>query len=189
MALFYAGIRVELREVKLSDIPVEMLELSAKATVPVLQLENGAVLEESLDIIDWALSIGDPKKYWSQANDDSLIRENDESFKPLLDQYKYADRFPEKSQLEHRKATLVFLDRLDNRLRRSAYLVGNRQGRVDIAIMPFIRQFAGVEPDWFGQCEFAALRCWLQGQLNSNLFQQVMQKYPAWHVGKNPVYL
>lgn len=188
MALLYAGIRVELREVKLNDIPGEMLVLSSKSTVPVIQLQNGTVFEESLDIIDWALSIADPEN-WSRATDESLIRDNDEDFKALLDQYKYADRFPDKSQLEHRKAALVFLDRLENRLRQAAYLTGDRQGRVDICIMPFIRQFAGVDPEWFGQCELVALRSWLRGMLDSNLFQQVMQKYPVWQVGNEPVYL
>lgn len=188
MALLYGDIRVELREVRLNDLPMEMLEISSKATVPVMQFEDGSVLDESLDIIDWALSTADPEN-WSQLSDESLVKENDERFKPLLDQYKYAVRFPEKSQLEHRHATLFFLHRLNKRLQQSAYLAGDRQGRVDIAIMPFVRQFAGVEPEWFRQCEFAALRSWLQGMLNSILFQQAMQKYPVWHVGNEPVYL
>lgn len=188
MALTYSKIEVELREVKLNDLPSDMLRLSPKATVPVMHLPDGSVLEESLDVIDWALSVRDHED-WRGADDEDLVRENDDVFKPLLDRYKYADRFSQKTQFEHRRSALFFLDKLESRLKNYTYLTGKRLGRVDVAIMPFIRQFAAVEPGWFEQCEYAAVRHWLQGMLDSALFQNVMKKYPLWKHGNEPVYL
>ncbi len=188
MALLYADVRVELREVKLAKLPVEMLQLSPKATVPVLQLADGSVFEESLHIVDWALSVADPE-HWLRVTDESLVKENDEGFKPLLDKYKYADRFPELSQMAHRQAASGFLYKLDEKLRQSTFLAGSHRGKTDIAIMPFIRQFAGVEPEWFSQCRFTALRRWLLVMVGSSLFLQVMQKYPVWYAGGERTYI
>ena len=187
MALVYSGIEIELREVKLNDLSPSMLALSPKGTVPVLHLVEGKVLEESLDIIDWALAQADPGN-WLRSSD-GLIIENDGSFKLLLDRYKYADRYPEKSQLEHRELALSFLQQLDLQLQNSAYLYDDKLSKVDIAIMPFIRQFAGVEPAWFANCEFSALRRWLQVMLASELFQKVMPKRAVWNPGDETVYL
>ena len=187
LALAYSGIKVELREVKLSDKPAEFLALSAKATVPVLQLNDGRILEESLDIIEWALSTADPDG-WLVADESALINANDEVFKPLLDRYKYADRYTELSQQEHRTAALPFLALLDSKLQDSDYLTGSRLTRVDISIMPFIRQFAGVEPDWFVQSELIALRHWLEKLLESPLFKKVMVKTSFWQAGDASVY-
>jgi len=187
LALAYSGIKVELREVKLSDKPAEFLALSAKATVPVLHLCDGRILEESLDIIEWALSNADPDG-WLVEDENTLIKENDDVFKPLLDHYKYADRFPQFSQHEHRAAALPFLTLLDSKLQGSDYLAGSRLSRVDISIMPFVRQFAGVEPDWFAQSEFIALRHWLQKLVESPLFKKAMVKYSFWEAGDASVY-
>ena len=187
LALANSGIKVELREVKLSDKPVEFLALSSKATVPVLQLSDGRILEESLDIIEWALSNADPDG-WLVEDKDALINENDDVFKPLLDQYKYADQYTLLSQHEHRAAALPFLMLLDSKLQDSDYLTGSQLSRVDISIMPFIRQFAGVEPDWFAQSEFIALRHWLQKLIDSHLFKKVMRKYSFWEAGDASVY-
>ena len=112
MALAYSGIRVELREVRLSNKPEEFIKISPKATVPVLVLESGEIIEESIDIIHWALLINDPEQ-WLVEDREGLIKENDEVFKLLLDRYKYADRFPELTVDEHRQAALPFLRRLD----------------------------------------------------------------------------
>ena len=187
LALAYSDIRVELREVKLSDKPADMLAISPKATVPVLQLIDGRILEESLDIIDWALSISDPDG-WLVEDKDGLIKKNDCLFKPLLDRYKYADRHPQMSQRQHREAALCFISLLDNRLKDGNYLLGSRLSVVDIAIMPFVRQFAGVEPDWFAQSEFIALRHWLEKLVESPLFKKVMNKYRFWQAGDASVY-
>lgn len=187
LSLAYSEIRLELREVKLNNLPEAMLEISPKATVPVLQLTDGTVLEESLDIIDWSLSIRDPDN-WLDRNDQTLIQENDESFKSLLDKYKYADRHPELSQSEHLANCLPFLAKLEKLLRNATFLSGDRQGKTDIAIMPFIRQFAGVEPEWFSNNEFSSTRRWLNALLESELFKNVMQKHPVWQPGDRPVY-
>jgi len=187
MALAYSGARVELREVKLGDKPAEFVALSTKATVPVLQLNDGRVLDESLDIIDWALSANDPDG-WLVEDKDGLIKENDCLFKPLLDRYKYADRHPQMSQWEHREAALYFLSLLNSKLKNGNYLACSRLSMVDIALMPFIRQFAGVEPDWFENSEFAALSLWLQNLTASTLFKRVMSKYAYWQAGDAVVY-
>jgi len=189
MALVYAGIRVELREVKLGNKPLDFTRLSPKATVPVLRTADGILLDESLDIMHWALSISDPERWHSNdAESARLIKHNDEVFKPLLDAYKYADRHPQLSRLKHRKLAEQFLGLIEARLEKHSWLVGERQTISDVAIMPFIRQFAGVEPKWFENCEYERVRNWLDGQINSVLFQQVMQKFAFWQSGDAAVY-
>ena len=190
MVLLYSAVKVELREVKLSAMPGEMLRISPKATVPVLQLSDGTVFEESLDIMYWALSISDPQLWLTEdAESQALIRLNDEDFKPQLDNYKYADRFPQKIQLENRTLAERFLCRLESRLLEYPYLVGNRLTITDVAIMPFIRQFAGVEPHWFAQCKYTEVRRWLNQLIESDLFKSVMRKYAFWKSGDEAVYL
>lgn len=187
MALAYSGIRVELREVRLSNKPEELIKLSPKATVPVLVLESGETLEESIDIMHWALSINDPEQ-WQVGDRERLIRENDEGFKPLLDRYKYADRFPELTIYEHRQAALSFLSRLNKILTGNNFLSGERLSLVDVAIMPFVRQFSGVEPLWFEESEFESLRRWLGSMLASELFERVMRKVDFWEAGDEVVW-
>ena len=188
LALVYSGVKFELREVKLNDLPEAMLRISPKATVPVLQLSDGTVLEESLGIIEWSLSLNDPDN-WLDRNNQTLIYENDEYFKPLLDNYKYADRHLQLSQIEHRANCLPYLNELDQILQTSTCLSGDELGKTDIAIMPFIRQFAGVEPDWFAQCQLGATRNWLNNLIDSALFKRVMAKHPVWQPGDKAVYI
>jgi len=189
MVLLYSGIRVELREVKLSNKPLEFTSLSARATVPVLLTADGLLLEESLDIMHWALAISDPDLWLcDNARSDELIRLNDEEFKPLLDAYKYSDRHPHLSQLEHRARAEEFLRLIEVQLGGSAWLMGDRQTISDVAIMPFIRQFAGVEPQWFAGSEYPRARYWLEQQIGSHLFQNVMQKFAFWQSGDKTVY-
>lgn len=189
MALAYAGIRVELREIKLSDKPVEFIRLSSKATVPVLYTRAGELLEESLDIMYWALAISDPDQ-WLSGDDESvaLIRLIDEEFKPLLDAYKYSDRESGQSQLQHRNRAESFLDILECRLAQQTWLMGERLTLCDVAIMPFIRQFSGVEPGWLEQSDFVRVSHWLKRQIDSDLFRYSMQKYAFWQVGDQAVY-
>ncbi len=189
MTLTYSAIRVELREIKLRYMPQEFLDLSPKATVPVLHLADGTLFEESLEIMHWALSTSDPQ-HWLVDDSASLelIRQNDEEFKPLLDAYKYADRFPQLSQLDHRKNAEYFLRQLETRLRQHRFLVSEGKTITDVAIMPLIRQFAGVEPKWFEQCEYAGVRGWLNRQIDSNLFKSVMSKTAFWQPGDDVVY-
>jgi glutathione S-transferase len=170
-------------------MPQELLRISPKATVPVLHLPDGTVFEQSLDIMHWALSVSDPQQ-WSIDDFESqqLMRQNDEDFKPLLDAYKYADRFPQLSQPEHRNNAGCFLRRLEDRLVEYPYLIADRQTIADIAIMPFVRQFAGVEPQWFEHCEYVGVRRWLNQQIESDLFKAVMHKYDFWQPGDDAVY-
>ena len=170
-------------------MPQELLRISPKATVPVLHLPDGTILEQSLDIMHWALSISDPEQWLvDDSESNELIRQNDEGFKPLLDAYKYAERFPQLSQLEHRNNAEYFLHLLEHRLADYPYIMGDRLTISDVAIMPFIRQFAGVEPQWFEQCEYPGLRRWLKHQIESQLFKSVMAKYAFWHSGDKTVY-
>ena len=189
MALAYSAVRVELREIRLSNMPPELLRISPKATVPVLQLSDGTILEQSLDIMHWALSLSDPQQWLiNDSRSAELIQQTDEGFKPLLDAYKYADRFPQLSQSEHRCHAEYFVQQLEDRLDDQAYLSGDQLSITDVAIMPFIRQFSGVEPLWFAHSKYSGVRRWLKHQIESQLFQTVMVKYAFWHSGDNTVY-
>ena len=190
MALASSGIEVELREVKLSELPDSMLLLSPKATVPVLALGDGQVIDESLDVMIWSLSQTDPE-HWLEINAASnrLILRCDEELKPLLDCYKYADRHPHLSQLEHRIRAEVFLRELNQLLSTNAYLSDDQCRLTDVAIFPFIRQFAGVDAVWFERSQYCFVRNWLNTMLSSPWFQKIMQKYPFWRSGDEAVYL
>lgn len=189
LALASSGIHVELREIKLSAMPDHMLEISPKATVPVMQLEGGEVIDESLDVMLWALERSDPNG-WLAGSDESLvlIERFDQDFKPLLDFYKYADRHPQKTQQQHREAAEPYLRELEDLLTKQKYLGGDQFRIADGAILPFIRQFAGVDSGWFSDCSFPALRRWLNSTLESDNFKRVMHKYKLWQDGDVPVY-
>ncbi|MEZ0231424.1 MAG: glutathione S-transferase [Methylophilaceae bacterium] len=187
MALSYSGVRVEIREISLKDKPSHMLQISPKGTVPVLALENGTVIDESLEIMHWALANNDPDDWLTRGNKISietarqLISQNDLSFKKILDRYKYAIRFPEMSQDEYRTEGEQFLQSLELRLHENTYLLSDSLSITDIAIFPFIRQFASVDEAWFAKAPYPALRQWLERLSNSPLFVGVMQKYPTWY--------
>lgn len=176
MALSYTKLAVEHREIALRAKPAHMLQISPKATVPVLLLADGKVLEESLDIMRWALAQHDPDG-WLATYDAALIADNDGAFKQALDGYKYAQN-PTKQQ--HRTQAEQFLRKLEARLQQHAYLCGASCSATDIAIFPFIRQFAAVDAAWFECSSYAALRLWLSGLVGSELFLSVMQKHPVW---------
>jgi glutathione S-transferase len=184
MALAYSGIAVEIREISLREKPGSLLAISPKGTVPVLQ-SDGLVIEQSYDIMKWALRQSDPDQ-WLSAETESLIDEwvakNDGPFKKLLDQYKYPDRHPD-IQLEETlsQAKSLFLGPINELLKTSPYLLGAKTSLADIAIFPFVRQFAMVEPDWIDQSGLIFLKQWLNAHLESSLFLSVMQKYPTWH--------
>ncbi len=183
MALKYAGIDVEIREISLRDKPKQMIALSPKATVPVLVLTDGRVIDESLDIMNWALGQQD-KDGWRQIDLDAakaLIAENDGSFKQSLDAYKYAERHPEKTPEEHRQDGEVFLAKLESRL--SAHgdgLFGRLPTMADVAIFPFIRQFKGVDSQWFESSPYPKLNSWLNSLITSDLFISIMKKHPTY---------
>lgn len=182
MALSYAGITVEIREVSLKDKPAHLLQVSPKGTVPVLILEDGLVIEQSLDIMHWALQQHDPDGWLSVELQQQglLIAENDGSFKQNLDRYKYAIRFPEHSAEHYRQQGERFLEKLEQCLQHNAFLFGNAAGLADIAIFPFIRQFAAVDSVWFEAAAYPRLKLWLQSLINSILFESVMVKHPSY---------
>lgn len=186
LAIRYADISVELREVQLKNKPHEMLRISPKGTVPVLITADNQVLEESLDIIQWALSIHDPDNWMltGQAHSrklaQDLIQQNDTHFKQSLDRYKYSDRYPEFPLSHHRYQCEQFIGLVNQQLRHTSWLTGDSLSYADIAIMPFIRQFAIVDLDWFQQSPYEPLKSWLNSLLDSDMFTNVMQKYKPW---------
>lgn len=184
LAIAYAGIPVEIREVSLKNKPDSMLAISPKGTVPVLHLPNGGVIEESIDIMRWALTQNDPDN-WQAVSADAyaLIEWNDGDFKFYLDRYKYAERFPEFSKQHYRQQAALFLAELEQRLTSADYLCGKHLSMPDAAIFPFIRQFAAVDDTWFRSSGYPALNRWLAALLNSALFTEVMIKYPPWTSG------
>lgn len=182
MALKIAGVDVEIREISLREKPKHMLDISPKGTVPVLVPNDGEIIEESLDIMQWTLAQNDPDA-WLDADMDAaakLIEENDTSFKRALDAYKYAERFPEKSQEEHRADGELFLAKLEARLNQHTYLFKDSPSMADIAIFPFIRQFRGVDIAWFESSRYAKLNIWINHLIESELFKSVMQKHPTY---------
>ncbi len=183
LAITVSGVAVEIQEVSLRAKPKAMLECSPKGTVPVLKLADGRVLEQSLDIMQWALAQNDPERW---LDDDqivttemmSLIQHNDESFKPKLDLYKYAVRFPQHSEAYYREQAESFLVNLNARLSNDGYLLAGRYTLADMAIFPFIRQFSNVNPDWFYASPYQHLIQWLDCLMGSVLFHRVMQNQP-----------
>lgn len=181
LALAYAGIAVEIREVALKNKPEQMLAISPKGTVPVLQLADGRILEESLDIMRWALAQHDPEHWQAFGPDaDTLIQWNDGDFKYYLDRYKYADRYPEFDQAYYRQQAEVFLAELESRLQHSRYLCGKHYSLADAAIFPFIRQFANVDDTWFKSSPYQTLNNWLDTLLTTDLFKSIMSNYSPW---------
>ena len=179
LALLVSGVAYKHREVVLRDKPAAMLAASPKGTVPVLVLADGAVIDESIDIMRWALGQGDPED-WLARSDAALVTEFDGAFKHHLDRYKYAGRYGV-DPLEHRAAGLAMLaGRLDARLAERAYLDGAFRGLGDMAIFPFVRQFAGVDPAWFAAAAPQRVQDWLAGLVGSDLFERAMVKVTLW---------
>ncbi|MCV2370297.1 glutathione S-transferase [Roseateles oligotrophus] len=180
LALRYAGIELEIHEVQLRAKPPELLRLSPKGTVPVLLLPSGELIEQSADIIFWALAQADPQG-WRRLELDAealpWLALNDGPFKRLLDCYKYPDRYPQTTQTQWRaEAEALMLAPLEQRLARHAYVLGPNPSWLDLALLPFVRQFAGVDAAWFEAAPYPALRAWLQAWLGSDLFIDVMLK-------------
>nr|WP_256344395.1 glutathione S-transferase [Pseudomonas sp. F8002] len=177
MALRYSGVAVQIIEVSLKAKPAEMLALSPKGTVPVLSVD-GRVIDESLAIMRWALAQNDPEG-WLLGDDratQALIEENDQGFKHQLNRYKYAERYPEYPMEHYRAEGEVFLMRLEGLLAEREYLLAGHLSLADVALAPFVRQFAHVDREWFGQAPYPRLRAWLQRFLESPLFIAVMAK-------------
>ncbi len=182
MAIIASGHSVKLREVVLRNKPEDMLAVSPKGTVPVLCLLDGRVLDESLEIIHWVLGNNDPEG-WLSGDDPSLIAHNDGPFKAALDRYKYPNRYGLNDGLEHRQEGAIFLNDLNAMLSKHIYLKGAAIGLTDIAIFPFIRQFAATDPAWFDAQAWPNLQNWLYELSATPLFELAMQKFPQWHSG------
>ena len=177
MALRYSGVPLSIVEVSLKAKPAEMLAASPKGTVPVLVCADGRVIEQSLEIMHWALRQHDPDN-WLQADHAGLIEANDSVFKVLLDRYKYAVRYPEYPMEHYRAQGAVVLQRLECLLEHIPYLTGTTLTLADVALAPFIRQFAHVDRAWFAQAPYPKLQAWLERFLASGLFTAVMAKQP-----------
>lgn len=182
MALDYAGIVVETREVSLKQKPAHMLQVSPKGTVPVLVLPDGRVIDQSLDIMRWALQQRDADSWLGCDMQQAmlLVAENDGPFKQHLDRYKYADRFPEYPSGHYRAQGELFLAKLEQYLQQGNFLLGDATSFADIAIFPFIRQFAAVDQDWFASADYPGLKSWLQHFTESELFQRIMVKHSTY---------
>lgn len=199
IALHLSTLNPYIREIELKNKPDEMLAVSAKGTVPVLITADGNVIAESIEIMQFALTQHpdltcpwlSPNAYQTLLNSISttqtneLINANDNHFKPWLDKYKYADRFPEQSQTWYRQQAELFLQLLEEKLVQQAYLCADSPTLADFAIFPFIRQFANVEPQWFATKPYPKLSQWLSQLVNSPLFLAVMQKTPLWLPQRN----
>ncbi len=179
MALHVSSLAYEHREVVLRDKPAAMLEVSPKGTVPVFVSAEGRVLEESLDIMHHALAQNDPEG-WLDREDQALLAANDGPFKHHLDRYKYATRYEDVDPEEHRKAAVEILADLDQRLSASTYLCRNERGFADIAIFPFVRQFANHDRERFDADRMPHLQAWLKALVSSELFTAIMAKHPKW---------
>jgi len=185
LALAVSGTAYELREVVLARKPQALLQASPKGTVPVLVLPDGAVLEQSLDIMLWALRRHDPQQWLPTSALEldramTLIAQCDGEFKANLDRYKYPNRYALADGLEHRSLGAQFLQTLDTILETLGFLHGNHWGLVDAAIAPFVRQFAHTDPAWFASQPWPALQHWLTDFEASGLYLRIMDKFPAW---------
>ena len=186
LGILLSGAQVMLREIILNDKPETMLAASPKGTVPVLITQDGQVIDESLNIMCWALTKNDPqdilltKTSAQQARAMALIKNNDDIFKPWLDKYKYADRYPEFSETYAREQGEVFISHLESLLKKQHHLRGHTACIADYAIFPFVRQFAHVDNNWFNTAPYPNVQRWLTAHLTSSPFIEIMRKYPTW---------
>jgi glutathione S-transferase len=186
-AVKQSGVRVRLREILLRDKPDEFLKDSAKGTVPVLRLPDGSVIDESLEVMKWALNINDPDNWLNvleeePAFSDNFLGELDGDFKYSLDRYKYANRYDlnEIESLAYRKKGFNFLLRIEKRIEKNQFISGSKIGFLDIASLPFIRQYRIADPDWFDSQPIPGVQKMLNEFLNSILFRSIMEKYKPW---------
>ncbi len=194
MALKKTGIKIELREVKLSAMPEEALAISPQETVPVLALTDGTVIDESWDIVKWALMQNDVDNWLGKNNEflldaEILIETNDYSFKTDLDHYKYADRYPEHSEDHYRQKCEEFIAELEDMLTEHHYLLSDQLSLADIGVFPFIRQFSLVDKQWFDQAPYPRVQQWLNKMIISDLFQSIFQKHKLWKAGDTAIYI
>ncbi len=182
LTLAFCAIQVELREVVLRDKPKELIDVTPKATVPVLVLQDNSTIDESLDIMLWAIAESCNRELTEQdiEQQKKLINTFDVEFKPLLDRYKYFQRYPEAHQQTYRSHAVAWLQQFEERLFNQRFLMGSELSLADLATFPFIRQFAHVDAKWFDACHLIEVKRWLTTCLDSDLFMSIMKKYPQW---------
>ena len=187
LAIQSSGQKVALREILLKDKPADFIAASPKATVPVLQ-DGDHVIEESRDVMLWALERADPEGWLAMpAEGHALIDRCDGPFKAALDHTKYAVRYPDLDEAEEREKAMTFLRDLNARLAEAPFLMGPRRTLADMAILPFVRQFANTDRAWFDAQGLGSLTRWLDDFLTSDRFKAVMTKYPPWQAGQEQV--
>ena len=192
-AIRSSNIVVEVREIKLQEKPSKFLKSSPKGTVPVLITNSGQVLEESLDIIYWALNKNDPHKWLAKGklkNQDvtKLLDDLENKFKPNLDKYKYPNRFSGVNRYLYRDKNLCFLKKLNSHLENNKSLNCEHLTLLDYAIFPFIRQFRNVDQEWFDKLNFSFLNKWINQILDSQDFSSIMNKFKKWEPNDIPIY-
>ncbi len=187
LGILSAGLKVELREIILRAKPEAFLETSPSATVPALRLSD-QVLDESLDIMVWALRQNDPLALLDMPDDGwDLIQANDGPYKAALDHTKYATRYPDLDHVAERAVASAYLVALEERLQGQMWLFGEQPKLADLAILPFVRQFANIDRAWFDVQDWSSLRAWLDRFTDSVMFAQIMPKFPPWSQGDAPV--
>ena len=184
---------VEVREIKLQEKPSEFLKSSPKGTVPVLITKSGKVLEESLDIINWALNINDPDKWLAKGilekkEITNLLDDFEIKFKANLDKYKYPNRFSNVDRYLYRDKNLCFLEKLNSYLKINRSLNCEHLTLLDYAIFPFVRQFRNVDQDWFNKLNLGLLNNWINQIIDSQDFSSIMKKFKKWEPNDLPIY-
>jgi glutathione S-transferase len=191
LAILLADQKVLLRDIVIKNIPAEMLAASPKATVPLLILDDGLVIDESLQIMLWALTINDPNNLLCTKQENALatmlhiINRNDDEFVYSLEKYKLTARHHDISEICHRQQCELFIETLEHALSKHEYIMSNMPCLVDYAILPFIRQFARVDRKWYLQAPYPNLRRWLEKHFQNPLFSKTMKKYPQWVENRN----
>ena len=194
MALKYSGEKIILRDVELSDLPAEALAVSPHATVPSLVINDNEFMDESWDIVKWAVERNDPDKWLGENREhlidaEMLVETNDFSFKEDLDHYKYADRYPEHPMEYYRQRCEAFIEELEEMLEKHKFLLADKITIADVAVFPFVRQFSMVDQAWFDQAPCKAVRSWLQTMLATEWFVGAFKKHETWRPGSEDIYL
>jgi len=193
MGLLLAEQKVMLRDIVMTNIPGEMVAVSAKGTVPVLLFDDGSVIDESLDIMLWALKQSDPNNLLSDLEENTFsdmmdfIRRNDSEFVEALNKYKAASRYHDVDEVYCRQHCEVFINDLEQRLMKYDFLMGAMPCLADYAILPFIRQFSRVDRKWYLQAPYPKLQKWLDKHYQNPMFSKAMKKYPQWLDNKEPI--
>ena len=193
LAIKASGLIVEIREVELKNKPKEFLNISPKATVPIVYISSKQIIEESLDIMEWALKINDPLKLLkneklNRIEIHSILNKLENEFKQNLDRYKYSSRFDLPNPKLYRDKNLQTLNEFNNLLQNNKGICSSNLSLLDYAVFPFIRQFRNVNSVWFDSLELKFLQTWLYELIDSDEFSSIMKKYEIWKPNLKPIY-